>query len=188
MSNGNVVIVGAARTPIGKYAIIKSFKSYQTLVELYVEWFLSVAVYHSSNLSGTLNGSLSSLKAHELGSAAITGALIRSNVRPEEVSDVIMGQVSFLFVNSQVSNIDFLSFRFMISTHGLDQVFNEWLYATGFDGRSRAKPSSSSGNERANTIRCPSLCGEHGMWVWTKVSAVSLGGILLITINDLVYN
>ena len=107
MSNGNVVIVGAARTPIGKYAIIKSFKSYQTLVELYVEWFLSVAVYHSSNLSGTLNGSLSSLKAHELGSAAITGALIRSNVRPEEVSDVIMGQVSFLFVNGQVSNIDF---------------------------------------------------------------------------------
>ena len=34
------------------------------------------------------------MKAHELGSAAITGALIRSNVRPEEVSDVIMGQVS----------------------------------------------------------------------------------------------
>ena len=33
------------------------------------------------------------MKAHELGSAAITGALIRSNVRPEEVSDVIMGQV-----------------------------------------------------------------------------------------------
>ena len=67
----------------------------------YIEWFLSVAVYHSLNLSGTLNGSLSSLKAHELGSAAITGALIRSNVRPEEVSDVIMGQVSFLFVNSR---------------------------------------------------------------------------------------
>lgn len=58
MSNESVVIVGAARTPIG-----------------------------------TLNGSLSSLKAHELGSAAITGALIRSNVRPEEVSDVILGQV-----------------------------------------------------------------------------------------------
>ena len=33
------------------------------------------------------------MKAHELGSAAITGALIRSNVQPEEVSDVIMGQV-----------------------------------------------------------------------------------------------
>ena len=108
MSNGNVVIVGAARTPIGKYAIIKSFKIYQTFDKFYyVEWFLSIAVYHLSNLSGTLNGSLSSLKAHELGSAAITGALIRSNVRPEEVSDVIMGQVSFLFVNSQVSNIDF---------------------------------------------------------------------------------
>ena len=97
MSNGNVVIVGAARTPIGKYTIINSFNSYQTLDKLsYIEWFLSVAVYHSLNLSGTLNGSLSSLKAHELGSAAITGALIRSNVRPEEVSDVIMGQVSFL--------------------------------------------------------------------------------------------
>lgn len=58
MGREEVVIVGAARTPIG-----------------------------------TLNGSISSLKAHDLGSAAITGALIRSNVRPEEVSDVIMGQV-----------------------------------------------------------------------------------------------
>lgn len=58
ISGGDVVIVGAARTPIG-----------------------------------ILNGSISSLKAHDLGSAAITGALIRSNVRPEEISDVIMGQV-----------------------------------------------------------------------------------------------
>jgi len=58
MSQTNIVIVSAARTPIG-----------------------------------ALNGTLSSLKSHELGSAAITGALIRADVRPEEVSDVIMGQV-----------------------------------------------------------------------------------------------
>ena len=37
MSNGNVVIVGAARTPIGKYTIINSFNSYQTLDKLYIE-------------------------------------------------------------------------------------------------------------------------------------------------------
>jgi len=42
---------------------------------------------------GALSGSLASLKSHELGSAAITGALIRADVRPEEVDDVIMGQV-----------------------------------------------------------------------------------------------
>jgi len=42
---------------------------------------------------GGLNGSLSTLKSHELGSAAITGALIRANIRPDEVDDVIMGQV-----------------------------------------------------------------------------------------------
>lgn len=42
---------------------------------------------------GSLNGSLSSLKSYELGSAAITGALIRANIQPDEVDDVIMGQV-----------------------------------------------------------------------------------------------
>ena len=98
MSNGNVVIVGAARTPIGKYTnhpnhIFDFFINYLYFWIRFTLWFVYVALI---NLSGTLNGSLSSLKAHELGSAAITGALIRSNVRPEEVSDVIMGQVSFL--------------------------------------------------------------------------------------------
>jgi len=42
---------------------------------------------------GSLNGNLSSLKSYELGSAAITGALIRANIQPDEVDDVIMGQV-----------------------------------------------------------------------------------------------
>ena len=57
---------------------------------------------HENNFAGTLNGSLSSLKAHELGSAAITGALIRSNVRPEEVSDVLLGQVCKFGIKSSI--------------------------------------------------------------------------------------
>lgn len=53
-----VVIVGAARTPVGSFG-----------------------------------GSLSSLPAHALGEVAIKAALERSNVRPEDVSEVIMGQI-----------------------------------------------------------------------------------------------
>jgi acetyl-CoA C-acetyltransferase len=53
-----VVITGAARTPIGK-----------------------------------LNGGLSSLPAHRLGALVIEEVLKRSNVRPEEVSEVVLGQV-----------------------------------------------------------------------------------------------
>jgi acetyl-CoA C-acetyltransferase len=54
----DVVIVGAARTPIG-----------------------------------SLGGSLSSLPAHVLGQAAIAEALKRARVRPEDVTEVIMGQI-----------------------------------------------------------------------------------------------
>jgi len=53
-----VVIVGAARTPVGSFG-----------------------------------GGLSSLPAHDLGEVAIKAALERSAVRPEDVSEVIMGQI-----------------------------------------------------------------------------------------------
>ena len=53
-----VVIVSAARTPVGSY-----------------------------------QGSLSSLKATELGAIAIKEAVIRANIKPEDVSEVIMGCV-----------------------------------------------------------------------------------------------
>ncbi|MDJ0872764.1 MAG: beta-ketoacyl synthase N-terminal-like domain-containing protein, partial [Gammaproteobacteria bacterium] len=42
---------------------------------------------------GNLSGALSSFKASDLGSMAIHEALLRAQVQPEEVSDVIMGQV-----------------------------------------------------------------------------------------------
>ncbi|XP_072019003.1 acetyl-CoA acetyltransferase, cytosolic-like [Amphiura filiformis] len=42
---------------------------------------------------GALNGSLSTLKAHDLGAISITEALKRSKVSPEDVSEVILGQV-----------------------------------------------------------------------------------------------
>ena len=44
---------------------------------------------------GSLNGSLSALKAHQLGAAAIKSVLskISTTISPEEVSEVIMGQV-----------------------------------------------------------------------------------------------
>ncbi|XP_003384087.1 PREDICTED: acetyl-CoA acetyltransferase, cytosolic-like [Amphimedon queenslandica] len=42
---------------------------------------------------GSLNGSLSSLSAHQLGSTAITAALKRAKVLPEKVSEVLVGQI-----------------------------------------------------------------------------------------------
>ena len=42
---------------------------------------------------GSFNGALSSLTASELGKAAIKGALERAGVSPNEVSEVIMGQI-----------------------------------------------------------------------------------------------
>ena len=42
---------------------------------------------------GGLNGSLSSVPSHELGSIVIAEALRRSNIQPDDVSEVIMGQV-----------------------------------------------------------------------------------------------
>lgn len=57
-SDTDVVIVSAARTPVGSF-----------------------------------NGALSSVPANQLGQTAIKGALGRANVAPEEVSEVIMGQI-----------------------------------------------------------------------------------------------
>ena len=42
---------------------------------------------------GSFNGALSTVPAHYLGQVAITGALQRAGVQPEEVSEVIMGQI-----------------------------------------------------------------------------------------------
>ena len=42
---------------------------------------------------GNLNGALSSLPAHQLGSVAIGEALKRGGVEAGEVSEVIMGQI-----------------------------------------------------------------------------------------------
>ena len=54
----DIVIVSAARTPVGSFL-----------------------------------GALASLPAHELGAVAIRAALERAGVKPEEVDEVIMGQV-----------------------------------------------------------------------------------------------
>ena len=42
---------------------------------------------------GAFNGNFSSVASHELGSTAISAALSQANVKPEEVSEVVLGQV-----------------------------------------------------------------------------------------------
>ncbi|HVV42764.1 MAG TPA: acetyl-CoA C-acetyltransferase [Nitrobacter sp.] len=58
MNGQEVVIVGAARTPVGAF-----------------------------------NGALSSLPAHRLGEVAVRAALERAGVKPEEVTETILGQI-----------------------------------------------------------------------------------------------
>ena len=42
---------------------------------------------------GSFNGAFGAVPAHDLGKAAIKGALERANVKPEEVDEVILGQI-----------------------------------------------------------------------------------------------
>jgi acetyl-CoA C-acetyltransferase len=58
MSEQDIVIVSAARTPVGSF-----------------------------------NGAFGTLPAHELGAVAIKGALERAKVKPDEVDEVILGQI-----------------------------------------------------------------------------------------------
>ena len=59
MKADDIVIVAAARTPVG-----------------------------------SLNGSLASLPAHELGKIVLTAAMERAGVKPDEVDEVILGKDS----------------------------------------------------------------------------------------------
>jgi acetyl-CoA C-acetyltransferase len=52
-----------------------------------------VIVSFARTAIGSIGGSLASLSAPALGSAAIRGALTRANVGPEHVHEVIMGNV-----------------------------------------------------------------------------------------------
>src|SRR4029450_1234713 len=42
---------------------------------------------------GSFNGAFGAVPAHDLGKAAILGALERAHVKPDEVDEVIMGQI-----------------------------------------------------------------------------------------------
>lgn len=46
---------------------------------------------------GSFNGTLSKLKASDLGSVVIKEALHRANVEAQQVNEVIMGQVKFSY-------------------------------------------------------------------------------------------
>lgn len=57
---------------------------------------LHFSIFFNSNIKiiGSFNGTLSKLKASELGSAVIKEVLKRGNVNGDDVDEVIIGQVS----------------------------------------------------------------------------------------------
>ena len=54
---------------------------------------MNIVYMYFNIVSGNLNGALSSIPAHDLGSLCIKEALRRVGVSPDMVSEVIMGQV-----------------------------------------------------------------------------------------------
>lgn len=82
----DVYIVSAVRTPIGKQLSFPSKLS----------WCNKILGLRDPKLSlslGSFNGTLSKLKASDLGSVVIKEALRRANVEAQQVNEVIMGQV-----------------------------------------------------------------------------------------------
>ena len=69
---------------------------------------------------GNLKGTLASLPAHKLGTIVIAEALKRANVKPEDVEDVILGQVSFTMCG-MAWLIDWLM------NGRMDGLFIDWL-------------------------------------------------------------
>lgn len=54
--------------------------------------------YLCSDLTGSFNGALSSLAAHELGSVVVREALARAGIPAAEVSEVLLGQVRHSYI------------------------------------------------------------------------------------------
>ena len=80
----DVVIVSAVRTPIGK---------------MLLAMVIMMGLYFWSCFSaGNFLGGLSSLSSYQLGKEVIKEGLSRCAVKPEEVSEVIMGQVRRLYM------------------------------------------------------------------------------------------
>lgn len=59
---------------------------------MYNDFMICINIFKT--FIGSFCGSLSSLKAHELGSVVIKEVLKRANVNSNEVSEVILGQVN----------------------------------------------------------------------------------------------
>ena len=78
---------------------------------------------------GTLNGGLSTLKAHDLGSIVIQEAITRAGVRQEHITEVLMGQI----LTAGVSLLVPFPIRLPISSP--------------YTHRMWSKPSSSGGHE-----------------------------------------
>lgn len=72
-----VFILSGCRTAIGKYDIFLSEISHEIL--------------------GSFQGQFDKLPASDLGSIVITAALKRATINPQDVDQVIMGQVLFFF-------------------------------------------------------------------------------------------
>ena len=78
----DVFIVAAKRTPIGKSEL--------PVKGIFVRFTFCKFTF---NFVGALNGSLASIPSHELGSTLIKNVISETKVAPEDVSEVILGQV-----------------------------------------------------------------------------------------------
>lgn len=81
-----VYIVSACRTPIGKnLTLLKVNKSFLLFLKI----------------SGSLLGAFKSVPAHDLGGAVIAEALKRAKINPQNVNEVVIGQVCYIYFKTK---------------------------------------------------------------------------------------
>ena len=80
---------------------------------------------------GAFNGALSSLAAHELGTVAITGAISRAGLSPQDVDEVVLGQVLTAGAGMNPARQAALAAGLPVETtaYGLNQVCGSGLRA-----------------------------------------------------------
>lgn len=112
--------------------------------------------------SGSFCGSLSSLKASDLGSIVIRESLARAHLKPTDVSEVILGQVKKIKFNNNNNNKSLQKLFRSFNTH---LSFN----FAGLDRSTGSKSSSPSCHKSRSSYFCSCLSHKHGLWIWTQV-------------------
>ena len=115
--------------------------------------------------TGSLNGALSTVPLSDLGSVVIKDVLKRAEVKPEEVSEVIMGHVLTAGESSGSHSDKSVSVVLKVLFSSLSPWCSPPLYFPSLSLRSRAEPGTSGQCWGRYPVPCPGLELPDGVWL-----------------------